>query len=258
MTLPRLVWRFVLPYWPWLLGLGALQALQALAQLEVPTLLGDVVDRSLRGSSAGTVWPPAVAMLVLSLLSAAVSVGALYCGSRAALGLARDLRASLFTRILGWSAREHALFGAASLTTRLTNDVQQLQLLVGSAAGVVLLTPLTVTGGIILALRQDAAMGHVLLVAVPAMVGVMSLLLIRMVKVATVQQAQVEGLNGVAREQITGLRVVRAFVREAHEASSVMAIQYAALPICQRCPQAMLRVGSPSQARSTTGPFVAR
>jgi ATP-binding cassette subfamily B protein len=156
-------------------------------------------------------------MVAVSVLSVVVSVAAVYCGGRAALGMARDLRATLFSRVLSWSARELAHFGPASVSTRLTNDVQQLQMLVAAGASALLLTPLTVVGGLAMAIHADVGLSWVLVVGVPVMVVAMGAVLRRMNPVSARQQAQVDRLNSVTREQVVGLRVVRAFVREPME-----------------------------------------
>ncbi|MFN2538994.1 MAG: ABC transporter ATP-binding protein, partial [Mycobacteriales bacterium] len=217
MTLLRLLLPLLRPYRRWLVGLLALQAAQAGTQLLLPGLIGEMVDRGALGGRVSEVWQTGSVMVAVSVLSVVVSVAAVYCGGRAALGFARDLRRALFDRVLSWSAREMAQLGAASVTTRLTNDVQQLQMLVAGGASALLLTPLTVVGGLAMAVHQDVGLSWVLVVAIPAMVLAMGFVLRRMTPVSARQQAQVDRLNSVTREQVVGLRVVRAFVREPQE-----------------------------------------
>ena len=214
MTLIRISVRFLKPYKGWLAGLVVLQAVQAVTQLLLPALIGDVVDRGALRGDVQEVLSQGLLMLLIASLSLLASAGAVWCGSRAALGMARDLRAAAFSKVLSWSAREVTQHGAGSLTTRLTNDVMHVQQLVAAACAVLLVSPLTVVGGVLMAVREDRALSVVLVVAVPLMVVAMGILLKRTGVVSVVLQDQLDRLNGVVRDQVVGMRVVRAFVRE--------------------------------------------
>ena len=133
------------------------------------------------------------------------------------MGFGRDLRASLFHRVTGYSAREVGAFGAPSLITRITNDVQQVQMLVVMAATMAIAAPITLVVGVIMALRQDVGLSAVLLVAMPVAAILLGSIVARMVPAFKRMQDCIDGINRVLREQITGIRVVRAFVREPEE-----------------------------------------
>ena len=145
------------------------------------------------------------------------AIAAVYFGSRAAMGFGRDVRGSLFHRVTGFSAREVDAFGAPSLITRITNDVQQVQMLVLMTCTLLVAAPITIVGGIILALREDVGLSLLLLVSIPVLLICVGLVISRMVPQFRLMQDRIDGVNQVLREQITGIRVVRAFVREPDE-----------------------------------------
>src|SRR5690606_36160488 len=134
--------------------------------------------------------------------------------AQAAMGAGRDLRAALLHRVNTFSAREMGMFGAPSLITRNTNDVQQVQLLVVMASTVAVMAPIMCIGGVVMALREDLGLSWLLLIAVPALALSMGLIIARMVPAFRLMQTRLDEVNRVLREQITGIRVVRAFVRE--------------------------------------------
>ncbi len=156
-------------------------------------------------------------MLVVTALSITCSIAATYLAARAAMGFGRDVRASVFERVGEFSAREVGQFGAPSLITRTTNDVQQVQMLVVMTLGMMISAPIMAVGGIVMALQQDVGLSWLMAVSVPALAVAVTLIIRRMVPLFRQNQLLIDEVNGVLREQITGIRVVRAFVREQHE-----------------------------------------
>ena len=141
----------------------------------------------------------------------------MYYGARVAMGFGRDVRGALFHRVTGFSAQEVGHFGAPSLITRITNDVTQVQMLVLMSCTLLVAAPITIVGGVIMAVREDGPLSLLLLVSVPVLVVSVGLVIVRMVPQFQVMQERIDRVNQVLREQITGIRVVRAFVREPHE-----------------------------------------
>jgi ATP-binding cassette, subfamily B, multidrug efflux pump len=201
--------------------LGAVVVLQLIATaaaLYLPYLNAHIVDRGIVRGDNGYIRATGLIMLAVSLLQIAFSVGAVYFGARAAMGFGRDVRSNLFHTVTGYSTREVNHFGAPSLITRITNDVQQVQVLVLLSCTLMVAAPLTIVGGVIMALREDIALSAILLVSVPALVVAVGYVVARMVPQYRVMQARIDSVNQVLREQVTGMRVVRAFVREPAEA----------------------------------------
>ncbi|MBB4935200.1 ATP-binding cassette subfamily B protein [Lipingzhangella halophila] len=194
-----------------------LQLVQALGLLLLPTLHADIVDNGIAAGDTGYILRRGAVMLAVTLVQAAGAAATVYLGAKVAMGLGRDLRAALFDRVQGFSAREFAGFGAPTLITRTTNDVYQVQTLAFTALTLMVTAPLMGAGGVVLALRQDVALTGVLAVAIPVQVAAISLIILRMVGPSQLMQGRIDAVNRVLREQITGIRVVRAFVREPHE-----------------------------------------
>ena len=157
-------------------------------------------------------------MLLITFAQVMFAVAAVYFGARAAMGFGRDVRAGLFHHVTGFSAQEVAHFGASSLITRITNDVQQVQMIVMFFCTLLVAAPITIVGGIIMALRQDLGLSAMLTISVPVLVISIGLVISRMVPLFREMQVRIDKVNQVTREQITGMRVVRAFVREPDEA----------------------------------------
>jgi ATP-binding cassette subfamily B protein len=205
------------PYAKLLWLVAVLSAVQTFAALTLPTINADIIDDGvLRGDNA-TIYRLGAVMLVFTLIQVVFSVGAVWFGARAAMAFGRDIRRDLFHRVTDFSAREVGAFGAPSLITRITNDVQQVQMLVVMVCTMVIAAPLTVVIGVILALRTDVGLSVVLVVAIPAAAIILGSVIRRMVPSFQAMQAQIDRVNRVLREQITGIRVVRAFVREPEE-----------------------------------------
>ena len=162
-------------------------------------------------------------MVVVSIVQVAFAAAAMWFAARLALGFGRDVRRDLFRRVAGLSGREDRQFGAPSLTTRITNDIQQVQLLLVMVATMMIAAPLTMVIGTILAIREDTGLAMILLVAVPLEIIVLGLVIRRMVPSFEQMQGRIDRVNTVFREQITGVRVVRAFTREPEEIPALRA-----------------------------------
>ena len=201
-------------YRHWLLGVLVLQAVQATASLLLPSLNADIIDKGVIRGDTGYIWRIGGVMLAVTAVQAVFSVGAVYCSARAAMGFGRDVRMSLFERALAFSAKEINLFGSPSLITRITNDVQQVQMLVLMTCTMVVAAPLTVVFGVFMAMRQDLGLSWLLAVSLPLLMAILGIIISRMVPQFRLMQERLDTINGVLREQIAGMRVVRAFVRE--------------------------------------------
>ena len=213
----RLLYDSLRRYRRWLLAVVVLQAIQASAALLLPSMNANIIDKGILRGDNGYIWHTGVLMLGVTAVQVVFSVGAVYCGARVAMGFGRDVRAALFRRSLEFSAREVNLFGAPSLITRITNDVQQVQMLVLMTCTMVIAAPITVVFGVFMAMRQDAGLSWLLAVCLPLLAVVLGIIVSRMVPQFRRMQERLDAINGVLREQIAGMRVVRAFVREPAE-----------------------------------------
>jgi ATP-binding cassette subfamily B protein len=205
------------PYRKWLAGAVALQLAGTLAALYLPSLNADIIDNGIARGNTGYIVSTGGWMLIVTLVQGVSIVGGVYCGARAAMAFGRDVRAAIFARIGTFSTREVAQFGAPSLITRNTNDVQQVQMLVVVTATMLVMAPIMGVGGIIMALQQDVGLSWLMLVSVPVLLLGMLLIVREMLPAFRAMQSRIDNVNRVMREQITGIRVVRAFVRERDE-----------------------------------------
>lgn len=196
-----------------------LQLVATLAALYLPSLNADIIDNGVTKGDTGYILSAGGVMLVVSLVQIVCSVAAVFIGARAAMGAGRDLRGAILHRVGTFSAREVGQFGAPSLITRNTNDVQQVQLVIVMGFTIVVMAPIMCIGGIVMALREDLGLSWILIVAVPALALSMGWIIARMVPGFQSMQIRIDAVNRVLREQITGIRVVRAFVRERFEMS---------------------------------------
>jgi ATP-binding cassette subfamily B protein len=197
-----------------IVALLALQTFQAAATLYLPSLAAEVIDKGVVGGDQGFIWSTGGFMLVVALLGVLANIAAVWFGARVAMGLGRDVRDALFHQVSGFSAREVDELGPSSLITRTTNDVQQVQLFTFMTATLLVAAPITGVGGVIMAIRQDAGLSWILAVAVPLLAGAVGVVVALMVPQFRRMQERIDDVNTVLREQLTGLRVVRAFVRE--------------------------------------------
>ncbi|WP_084105712.1 ABC transporter ATP-binding protein [Demequina sp. NBRC 110056] len=205
------------PYWRLLIGVIVFQAAQAIVNLYLPTLNADIIDNGVATGDTGYIWRMGGWMLVLSFVGIACTITAVYFGAKIAMRVGRDLRSGIFGRVATFSEAEVQKFGAPSLITRTTNDVQQVQMLVLMTCTLLITTPFTLIGGVILALEQDVELSAIMAVAIPVLIVIVMLIVWRMVPHFRRMQVRIDGINRVLREQLTGIRVVRAFVREGVE-----------------------------------------
>ncbi|MDQ6782043.1 MAG: ABC transporter ATP-binding protein/permease [Actinomycetota bacterium] len=217
MTLIRLLRTYLRRYRTLLVGVVALQSVQTMATLFLPTLNADIIDKGILTANTGYIWRLGAVMLAITAVQVVFAIAATYLGSKAAMGFGRDVRRGLFHRVTDFSAQEVGRFGAPSLITRITNDVQQVQVLVVMACTLFVAAPIMLIGGVIMAVREDGPLSLVLVVSIPALLIGMSQVIVRMVPQFQAMQVRLDRVNQVLREQITGIRVVRAFVREPHE-----------------------------------------
>ncbi|MFJ6362884.1 ABC transporter ATP-binding protein [Streptomyces globisporus] len=205
------------PYKKPIVLLVLLQLLQTCATLYLPSLNADIIDNGVVAGDTGYILEFGGLMIAVSVLQVLCNVGAVYYGARTASALGRDVRAAVFDRVQSFSARELGRFGAPSLITRTTNDVQQVQMLVLLAFTLMVSAPIMCVGGIIMALGLDVPLSAVLLAVVPVLGVSVGLIVRRMGPLFRTMQERLDGVNRVLREQITGNRVIRAFVRDGYE-----------------------------------------
>ena len=209
--------RYLRPYRRPLLAVVTLQFVGTIASLYLPSLNADIIDQGVARGDTAYILRTGGWMLLVTLVQIVCSVVAVFFGARAAMSMGRDLRAGVFQRVGQFSAREVAKFGAPSLITRTTNDVLQVQTLVVIGCTMLVAAPIMCVGGIVMALQQDVNLSWLLVVSVPVMVVAIGLIMRKMIPQFRLVQGRIDGLNRVLREQIAGIRVVRAFVREPQE-----------------------------------------
>jgi ATP-binding cassette subfamily B protein len=216
-VLIRLLRTHLSPYKKPIALLVVLQLLQTSATLYLPTLNADIIDNGVVKGDTGYILGYGGFMLAVAVVQMVCNIGAVYYGARTASALGRDVRAAIFDRVQSFSAREVAHFGAPSLITRTTNDVQQVQMLVLMSFTLMASAPIMCVGGIVMALGQDVPLSGVLLAVVPLLGIGVSLIVRRLRPLFRTMQERLDTVNRVLREQITGNRVIRAFVRDAYE-----------------------------------------
>ncbi|BCJ58608.1 ABC transporter ATP-binding protein [Micromonospora endophytica] len=205
------------PYQRLLTAVVLLQFVGTMASLYLPSLNADIIDLGVAQGDTGYIIRTGGWMLAVSVVQIVCAVAAVYLGARIAMGFGRDVRAAVFGHVNTFSAREVARFGAPSLITRNTNDVQQVQMLVLMSCTMLVTAPIMSVGGVVMALREDVGLSWLMLVSVPVLAVALGLIIRRMVPGFRLMQTRIDAINRVLREQITGIRVVRAFVREPYE-----------------------------------------
>ncbi|MDR0417303.1 MAG: ABC transporter ATP-binding protein/permease [Propionibacteriaceae bacterium] len=216
--LNRLVFRYLKPYWPQAAVVVLLQFAATIASLYLPRLNGDIIDSGVAKGDTRYIWVHGALMLAVSAAQVVCQIGAVFFGARMAMAVGRDIRQAVFDQTLTFSAREVNRFGAPSLITRTTNDVQQVQMLVLMTCIMILGAPITMVGGVVMALRTDLWLSWLIAAAVGALAIVAAFVLVRMGPLFSAMQKRIDQVNRVLREHISGIRVVRAFVREPYEA----------------------------------------
>lgn len=213
----RLLVQSLKPYRLLLGGVVFFQLIQTIASLYLPTLNAQIIDNGVAKGDTGVIVSLGGWMLLITLVQILATVIAVFFGARAAMSMGRDLRSQVFNRVASFSEQEVSKFGAPSLITRSTNDVQQVQMLVLMTTTMMVAAPLTAIGGVVLAIQQDGTLAWLIAVAVPLLLVLVSLIVTRMVPQFRRMQRRIDRINQVLREQLTGIRVIRAFVREPAE-----------------------------------------
>jgi ATP-binding cassette subfamily B multidrug efflux pump len=216
-VLIRLLRHHLRPYRKAIVLVVLLQFVQTLATLYLPTLNADIIDGGVVTGNTGYIVKIGGVMLAVTALQIVAQIAAVYFGAHTAMAVGRDVRAAIFDRVQTFSAREVGQFGAPSLITRSTNDVQQVQMLVLMTFTLMVSAPIMCAGGIVLALRQDVPLSALLLVIMPLLIGLVAAIISRMRPLFRTVQVRIDAVNRIMREQITGIRVIRAFVRDDRE-----------------------------------------
>ncbi len=217
MALLRLTLHHAKPYWGWVVAVLVLQLLSTIAALWLPSLNAQIIDKGITVGDIDFIWTTGGLMLAVSFGQLAAAVLAVYCGARVAMSVGRDLRRRVYRKVDSLSTLEATKFGAGTLITRGTNDVQQVQMLVLMTMNFMVSAPIMAIGGIIMALREDAGMSWLVWASVAILAVIVGFLVWLLLPLFRNMQSRVDDINGVLREQIMGIRVVRAFVREPFE-----------------------------------------
>lgn len=213
----RLVRQYLLPYRRPLAIVVLLQFIGTLGALYLPSLNADIIDNGVVTGDTGYILRIGALMLGVAFVQIACSIGAVWFGARTSMSFGRDVRAAIFHRVGSFSQREVQDFGAPSLITRQTNDVQQVQMLVLLSCTLMVMAPIMMVGGVVMAIREDLGLSWLIAVTVPVLAALLGLIISRMVPSFRLMQARIDEVNRLLREQITGVRVVRAFTREERE-----------------------------------------
>ncbi|WP_288747508.1 ABC transporter ATP-binding protein [uncultured Corynebacterium sp.] len=217
MDLVRILFTRSAPYTPYVLAVLILQALSTAATLYLPSLNAKIIDEGVSKGDIDYIWHTGAIMLIVAFAQVITAIGAVWCGSRTAMGVGRDLRSEVFRKVTTFSAEDMSEFGTPTLITRGTNDVQQVQMVYMMMLNFMVTAPIMSIGGIIMAIREDAGLSWLVWVSVAVLLGTISVLIARLMPLFRFMQDKLDTINGTLREQITGIRVVRAFVREAYE-----------------------------------------
>ncbi len=213
----RLLRTYIRPYIREVAIVVVLVLIQSIANLYLPNLNADIINNGVAKGDIPYIWRTGAVMLAITLGLGVIAVGGVYWASRASMGVGRDLRAAVFGRVQSFSAREVNRFGTASLITRNTNDVQQIQLFMQIALTLMVSAPIMLVGGVIMALRTDVTLSGLLIIVVPLLAAIVGFMLVKAVPLFRSMQAKIDRINQVMREQIMGVRVIRAFRRTPYE-----------------------------------------
>ncbi|KGM18004.1 ABC transporter ATP-binding protein [Corynebacterium auriscanis] len=218
MHLLRLLRQYLKPYTWYVVFVLILQTLSTLAVLYLPTLNARIIDKGVATGDIGYIWSTGGVMVGVALVQVVTAIVATWFGARAAMGVGHDIRRDVYRTVDAYSAEDIGKFGTPTLITRGTNDVQQVQMVLLMILNFMVMAPIMSIGGIIMAVREDVHLSWLLWVSVPVLLIVVGFLVSRLVPMFTAMQDKIDTINEIMREQITGIRVVRAFVREDHEA----------------------------------------
>ncbi|MCT1427622.1 ABC transporter ATP-binding protein [Corynebacterium sp. p3-SID1241] len=217
MDLVRILITRSVPYTPYFIAVLVLQALSTAATLYLPSLNAKIIDEGVAQGDVNFIWRTGGIMLAVAFAQVITAIGAVWCGSRTAMGVGRDLRGEVFRHVNSLSTEDMSHFGTPTLITRGTNDVQQVQMVYMMMLNFMVTAPIMSIGGIIMAVREDAGLSWLVWVSVAVLLGTISVIISRLMPLFRSMQDKLDSINGTLREQITGIRVVRAFVREAYE-----------------------------------------
>ncbi|WP_426998415.1 ABC transporter ATP-binding protein [Pseudarthrobacter sp. N5] len=215
--LVTLIRRYSRPYMPYILAVIILQLASTIAALYLPSLNAQIIDEGVSKGDTDFIWRTGGVMLLVAFVQVGAAIAGVWFGSKTAMAVGRDLRRGVFRKVTSFSAKDVSTFGAPTLITRGTNDVQQVQMLVLMGLNFMVSTPIMCVGGIIMALREDLSLSWLVWVSVPVLIAVVGYLVVRLMPLFRSMQKKIDRINEVLREQIIGIRVVRAFVREPYE-----------------------------------------
>lgn len=217
MELVRILLSRSKPYTGYVIAVLLLQALSTAATLYLPSLNARIIDEGVAKVDIDFIWRTGGIMLGVAFVQVTAAIAAIWFGSRTSMGLGRDLRSDIFRRVTRYSAEDMNNFGTATLITRGTNDVQQIQMVYMMMLNFMVTAPIMSIGGVIMAIREDAGMSWLVAVSVIVLLAAISLIIVRLMPLFRAWQGKLDVMNGTLREQIAGIRVVRAFTREEHE-----------------------------------------
>ncbi|GAB3270166.1 ABC transporter ATP-binding protein [Sinomonas notoginsengisoli] len=215
--LVTLIRRYSARYWPWIVAVVVFQLATTIATLYLPSINAHIIDQGVAKGDTDYIWRQGGLMLGIAFVQVLTAIAAVYFGSKTAMAFGRDLRQGVFRKVTSFSAQDLQRFGAPTLITRGTNDVQQIQMVMLMGLNFMVSAPIMCVGGIIMALNEDAGLSWLVWVSVGVLFAVVGLLVYLLMPLFRTMQAKIDSINGVLREQIIGIRVVRAFVRERFE-----------------------------------------
>jgi ABC-type multidrug transport system, ATPase and permease components len=213
----KLLRTYLRPYTRQVAIVVVLTMIQAIANLYLPNLNADIINNGVVKGDINYIWRTGAIMLGITLVLGIIAIVAVYWSSLASMGIGRDIRAAVFERVQSFSAREMNQLGTATLITRNTNDVQQIQLFMQIALTILVSAPIMAVGGVVMALREDVKLSALLIVIIPVMAAILGVMLTKAVPLFRSMQVKIDRINQVLREQITGIRVIRAFIRTSYE-----------------------------------------
>jgi len=213
----RLLVRYLKPYWKQVTFIIVLLLAQAIANLYLPDLNADIINNGVRLGDINYILTSGAVMLAVTLALGVVAIITVYWSSRTAMAFGRDVRGGLFRKVQSFSQQEVNIFGTASLITRNTNDVQQVQMVLFFMLNMMISAPITAVGGIIMALRMDVPLSGIFAVILPVMGVLIGSILVRTLPLFKAMQVKIDQVNKVMREKLSGVRVIRAFVRNDYE-----------------------------------------
>ncbi|WP_347350954.1 ABC transporter ATP-binding protein [Intrasporangium sp.] len=213
----RLLRTYLRPYRRELALIVLFQLVSTIAALTLPSMNGQIIDQGVAKGDTGYIMRTGAVMLAVTLVQIVASIAGTYLAARTAMALGRDIRAALFHRVGDFSTQEVTRFGPPTLISRNTNDVTQVQMVTFMSLALLVMAPIMMVGGIFMAMREDVGLSWLVGVSVPLLGIVVGWIISRMVPQFTVMQTAIDSVNRILREQITGVRVVRAFVREPQE-----------------------------------------